>query len=113
MENFETIYISPDELESISFNNKQKKEIAKPKNLKCDGIDLWQTPTYITYMCYSNGDGGSKGILYRYMEWVKSFLNRAWSTEEGKNRDQLPAKKHLAELNKWLSRTEELHFYIM
>lgn len=43
-------------------------------NLKCKEVDLWQTPTYITHMCYSNGDGGWKGILYRYSEWVKGGL---------------------------------------
>lgn len=44
-------------------------------NLHCDQVQLWQTPTYITRMCYSNGDGGSNGILYRYSCWVRSGGN--------------------------------------
>jgi hypothetical protein len=47
-------------------------------NLKCAEVDLWQTPTYITYMCYSNNDGGWQGILYRYIQWVKSHTNGVW-----------------------------------
>jgi hypothetical protein len=43
-------------------------------NLHCKQLDLYQTPTYITYMCYSNNDGGWRGIKYRYKEWVKGHL---------------------------------------
>ena len=44
-------------------------------NLNCKQMDLWQTPTHITYMCYSNADGGAKGIFYRYEQWMRSHLN--------------------------------------
>ena len=61
-------------------------------NLVCDEIELRQTPTYITYMCYSNGDGGWEGILYRYKEWVKSFTNGRW-----------PSRSELEEVRGWMN----------
>jgi hypothetical protein len=51
-------------------------------NLHCKEVDLWQTPTYITYMCYSNKNGGWKGILYRYSEWVRGQRNTFKDVEE-------------------------------
>ena len=58
-------------------------------NLTCKQVDLWQTPTFITWMCLSarpNGkgvykqDGGWRGVKFRYLEWVKSCANGAWGT---------------------------------
>lgn len=51
-------------------------------NLHCKEVDLWQTPTHITYMCYSNKNGGWKGIFYRYSEWVRGTLNGAYKNVE-------------------------------
>ena len=30
-------------------------------NLECSELDLWQTPTWVTYICFSNYDGGWMG----------------------------------------------------
>ena len=78
-------------------------------NLKCKEVDLWQTPTYITYMCYSNGDGGWKGILYRYSEWAKGSINGAYPSprEAGWAREQL--RDHLAQFEG----KKRLTFYIV
>jgi hypothetical protein len=66
-------------------------------NLQCKEVDLWQTPTSITYMCYSNKDGGSKGILYRYSEWVKGSLNRGYKDAEEADWARENVNDHLAQ----------------
>jgi hypothetical protein len=51
-------------------------------------IDLWQTPTHITWMCLSYSpetkepDGGHEGVRRRYEEWVKSHRNGLWDSLE-------------------------------
>lgn len=67
-------------------------------NLRCKEVALWQTPTHITYMCFSNNDGGWEGILYRYSEWVKGTLNGAWTSEDLADHKER-VNNHLAELN--------------
>lgn len=58
-------------------------------NLHCDGVELFQTPTYITNMCMSlkeNGKpaGGMKAVRYRYLLWLENRLlsSRPFSFEE-------------------------------
>ena len=70
-------------------------------NLYCKQMDLWQTPTHITYMCYSNGDGGWKGIKYRYEQWVESRSNGMWRDDQAEEFNELmrQIKGHLEELN--------------
>ncbi len=51
-------------------------------NLKADKVELWQTPTWVTYICYSNDDGGWEGILYRYEQWAWSHTQGAWKSED-------------------------------
>ncbi len=54
-------------------------------------VDLYQTPTHITYMCLMNKDGlieheltgdEAKKALFLYLEWVKSTNNGVWEDEE-------------------------------
>jgi len=51
-------------------------------------IDLWQTPTFITWMCLSYNletkepDGGHDGVRRRYEEWVKSHTTGKWDSSE-------------------------------
>lgn len=53
-------------------------------NLTCEGVDLWQTPTHITWMCLSydplsgEPDGGHEAVRRRYILWVESTLNGTW-----------------------------------
>jgi len=74
-------------------------------------MDLWQTPTYITYMCISNGDGGWKGIKYRYTQWVESLANGMWRDDQLDEYEELKRqiKAHLEELNSF----KKLDFSIM
>ena len=76
-------------------------------NLFCDQLDLWQTPTYITFMCYSNEDGGWNGIRYRYIEWVRSHLNGVWDNDTLYNDMKEKVDKHIEELMSF----EKLDFY--
>lgn len=47
-------------------------------------VELWQTPTFITWMCLSYNpetqepDGGHEGVGRRYLIWVKSQLDGVW-----------------------------------
>ncbi len=54
-------------------------------------VNLYQTPTHITYMCLMNKDGlieheltgdEAKRALFLYLEWVKSTNNGVWEDEE-------------------------------
>ena len=59
-------------------------------NLHCNNVELWQTPTYITYMCMALKDGYSfefKGVnarraLYAYMQWAMSRFDSFCGTDE-------------------------------
>ena len=66
-------------------------------NLKCKEVDLWQTPTYITYMCYSNNDGGWKGILYRYSEWARGSMPGVYKNAQDSARATEQLREHLAQ----------------
>lgn len=66
-------------------------------NLHCKEVDLWQTPTYITYMCYSNKNGGWKGVLYRYSEWCKGTLNGAYKSAQEADWAREQVRDHIAQ----------------
>lgn len=62
-------------------------------NLKCNQIELWQTPTHISYMCMitdSNGGlfsctlRGKKAAiaLSRYKQWVKTYCEGSYTDSE-------------------------------
>lgn len=78
-------------------------------NLHCKEMDLWQTPTPITYMCYSNKDGGWKGIRYRYEQWVRGHLNGAWNSETELENMKSLVIRHIEELYSH----KKLRFYVM
>jgi len=72
-------------------------------NLHCDGIDLWQTPTYITYMCMSfdrdgNPDGGMEGVRKRYLIWVRSHLDGVWRDEKQYEFEKMNVDRHCAQV---------------
>lgn len=68
-------------------------------NLECDQMDLWQTPTHITFMCYSNEDGGWEGIKYRYIQWVEHHSDGVYETAEDANDAREIVKDHIDKLN--------------
>ena len=78
-------------------------------NLHCNEVELWQTPTHITNMCFSNNDGGSQGIKYRYLEWVKSHLNGVFQNKQEMNEKQEHIKAHIEEINSF----KKLTFFVI
>ena len=55
-------------------------------NLYCNGFDVIQTPTYITYMIYDDGAGGMDAVKRRYINYIKYLrqdqFNKANKQEE-------------------------------
>jgi len=54
---------------------------------KSGAINLWQTPTQISYTILPSAIGEVKGVkareaIVRYMEWVKYSTNGAWESVE-------------------------------
>jgi hypothetical protein len=86
-------------------------------NLNCKSknkiIDLWQTPTSISHMCYSNNDGGWQGVLYRYKEWVKGHLNGVWESSAALEAMRGQVSEHFADLDEAAKENEELEFWVM
>ena len=92
-------------------------------NLYCDGLDLWQTPTYITNMCCMTEDGvmhtltGVQAIraLNCYMEWVSSYINGVWKDEESCNRMRENVKAECEKVKDYIKHTplEKISVYIM
>jgi hypothetical protein len=67
-------------------------------NLHCKEMELWQTPTYITKMCYSSEQGGWKGIRNRYIEWVKHHTDGVYDNEYDLEMMRERVKIHIEEL---------------
>ena len=93
-------------------------------NLHCNKIDLWQTPTHITYMCMINNDGkieyeltGKKALraLYIYIEWVKGLCDGVWKKDEDLKNCHDRINFHKKELNEIfnLNSYRTLKVYIM
>ena len=82
-------------------------------NLEANEVDLWQTPTWVTYICYSNGDGGWKGILYRYEQWVKSRLQGVWQNVQDFEDMQETVRLHLETVHAAVKKHKKLTFTIV
>jgi hypothetical protein len=73
-------------------------------NLHCEGIDLWQTPTYITEMCLSinphtrEPDGGMAGVRRRYAFWVRDYTSGVWHSDAEYQAMKNAVQDHLSEL---------------
>ena len=80
-------------------------------NLKCNKLELWQTPTHISYMCLSNYDGGVAGVAYRYKQWVLYHLNGVWESQRDLEGMRSLVKAHLEDLDKAI-KTKNVSFYV-
>lgn len=72
-------------------------------NLHCKQVNLIQTPTYITELIYSNGDGGWRGIRYRYECWILNSIqeinNDQILSQDYKRDYSIMIKNHIKELH--------------
>ena len=70
-------------------------------NLTCRGIELWQTPTYITWMCLSydpetgQPDGGHEGVRRRYIMWVESSTDGVWKDANAFELQRRAVEEHI------------------
>ncbi len=70
-------------------------------NLTCEGVELWQTPTHITWMCLSydpvsgEPDGGHDAVRRRYILWVESSLNGTWHDADDLSWQRDRVKEHV------------------
>ena len=56
-------------------------------NLHCEEVELYQTPTFITYLCYYSNllertKGDDKDIAEKYILWLNSYGNRTQDWED-------------------------------
>ena len=94
-------------------------------NLHCNKVDLWQTPTYVTYMCLMTPKGvedakGAEAVraLKCYVEWAGSLLPhhayRGGSIEEQENNDfRERLNDHIAEINAAIKQPKTLEVYYL
>lgn len=92
-------------------------------NLQCNKVELWQTPSYITYMCLMTPDGvkEAKGVeairaLKCYVEWAGSLLPhsvyQSGSVEEEENNDfREILTEHIAKINTAIEQQSTLEVY--
>lgn len=64
-------------------------------------IDLWQTPTWVTWVCLSYDpdtglpDGGHRGVRRRYIHWVNSHLDGIWKDKEDFEWEKKRIREHV------------------
>ena len=81
-------------------------------NLRCEEMELWQTPTYITRMCYETHDYQEddwRNIRHKYTLWVRSHTNGVWKDDGELERMRDAVNAHLEELYSY----ESLNFYMI
>jgi len=75
-------------------------------------VELWQTPTFITWMCLSYDpetqapDGGHEGVRRRYLIWIEGQLSGVW-----KDMDEFRfLKKEIDEHTKLINSAKDPYF---
>ncbi len=91
-------------------------------NLHCNKLDLWQTPTHITYMCMMTHEGvyselnGNDAIraLRIYMQWVSSFIPMICTQDDKKRIEELQQRvdSHLEEVQNVLNDPDLTVYYL-
>jgi hypothetical protein len=80
-------------------------------------FDLLQTPTTMSYLIYSDGDGGPDRIMHRYTIWVESLVDGVYTDEKELKDKRTRIKKHLNALKTFKkeieAQGEQLSFFIM
>jgi len=70
-------------------------------NLRCDEIDLWQTPTWITRICLYDANGDFRPVTettHIYMAWVKQHLNGVWKDQIIYDNMKTSVRQHVNEI---------------
>jgi hypothetical protein len=68
-------------------------------------IDLWQTPTWVTWVCLSYDpeteipDGNHEGVRRRYIEWVKGHLDGVYPGVEELEWERERIHDHVEDVN--------------
>lgn len=71
-------------------------------NLHSPQLDLWQTPTWVTYLALYDGDGNERTLKEKkhiYASWVKSQSNGAYVDTEAADRMRVRINDHLSNLH--------------
>jgi hypothetical protein len=85
-------------------------------------IDLWQTPTQITYMCLIDNNGKkvselkgkqAKRALAVYMAWVEGSINGAWESHEAMKDHEENIESHIAYLHSILKKAKRIYVYVL
>ena len=70
-------------------------------------VELWQTPTYITYMCLMDADGKcstktelleAKRAIYCYLTWINSTTNGVWASSQEHEAARANVNRHVKEV---------------
>jgi hypothetical protein len=81
-------------------------------NLHCNKIDLWQTPTHITYMCLVPEDPVL--ALKMYTIWVESTTSGVWESSDALMLARDNVHSHIDEVNKIINNPpEDLEVYTL
>jgi hypothetical protein len=76
-----------------------------------NNYSLWQTPTYITYMCLTPKNDSTENILERYLYWVESHTEGVWKDRDAYY-DMIEAvREHIKKVKAWLERHPNAKFY--
>lgn len=91
-------------------------------NLHCDVIELWQTPTQITFMCMVQPDGAvpfelkgkkAKHALEIYKQWVRFFTNgKTWKNDISMEQADESVKSHLREIEE-ATKNKRIKVYVL
>lgn len=87
---------------------------------KSGEIELWQTPTQITYMILVDGDGvvrsakgyRAKRALHSYIRWVEGSMDGAWKSEKELNDYREIVKSHVEYVKSFLDKAGLKVYYL-
>lgn len=88
--------------------------------VKDETIELWQTPTQITYTICVDENGvaqelrgrNARRALQAYIQWVKLSTNGAWKSLEALEEARADVKHHLEYVTKYLDRKGLVVYYL-
>lgn len=85
-------------------------------NLHCNKYPIMQLPTYISYLIYSNNDGGSSGVVYRYEMYMRHLYQNAFNklagNEQGQKNVEDMYEQILKDIEKMNKDVDKLKFYV-